>query len=325
MVKLKRPVKPHNFIQTEDAVIRSQTDQPNLLIFLHIPKNAGTTLVHVIRRQYPKQSVFWFSYDRPELVAKFEKMDEKERGELLCLGGHIPFGIHEEFKDIPVTYITMLRDPVARFISEYGQLSRVLQSGNWRSGSWRPPIERLKSLGDYLDYRIETNAMEVQTRFIGGYALPPGTQRQFEPLPEDALQRAKDNLRKHFLVTGITQRFDESLLLMKRRLGWKSHIFYARQNTAPQVASYSDIPTELLERIIEHTRIDAELVCFAEELLDEAIAAEGDDFQKELGKLHRVNHTLFTLSNTWKRFIPPKFQNAPGIRHVRALGYKLLR
>ena len=304
----------------EEAVMRSQIDQPNLLIFLHIPKNAGTTLVHVIRRQYPKQTVFWFSYDRPELISEFESMDEKERGELLCLGGHIPFGIHEEFKDIPATYITMLRDPVARFISEYGQLRRVS-----RSGSWKPPQERLKSLGDYLDYRIETNAMDVQTRFISGYMPPPGTQPPFEPLPEDALVRAKDNLKKHFLVTGITQRFDESLLLMKRRLDWKSHIFYARQNTAPQVASYSDIPTELLERIIEHTRIDSELVCFAEELLDEAIAAEGDAFQEELRKLHRVNHTLFTLSNTWKRVIPPTFRNAPGIRHVRALGYKLLR
>ena len=320
MVKLKWPVKPRNIIQKEDTGMRSQTDRPNLLIFLHIPKNAGTTLVHVIRRQYPKQTVFWFSYDRPELISEFEAMDEKERGELLCLGGHIPFGIHEEFKDIPATYITMLRDPVARFISEYGQLLRVP-----RIGSWKPPEERLESLGDFLDYRIETNAMDVQTRFISGYMPPPGALPPFEPLPEDALVRAKDNLRKNFLVTGITQRFDESLLLMKRRLDWKSHIFYARQNTAPQVASYSDIPTELLERIIEHTRIDSELVCFAEGLLDEAIAAEGDAFQEELGKLHRVNHMLFTLSNTWKRVIPSTFRNAPGIRHARALGYKLLR
>ena len=58
MVKLRRPVKSHNFIQKEDAVMRSQTDQPNLLVFLHIPKNAGTTLVHVIKRQYPKQAFF---------------------------------------------------------------------------------------------------------------------------------------------------------------------------------------------------------------------------------------------------------------------------
>jgi hypothetical protein len=299
--------------------MRSQTDQPILLIFLHIPKNAGSTLVHVIRRQYPKQSVFWFSYDRPELISEFEEMGEKERGELLCLAGHFPFGIHEEFKDIPATYITMLRDPVARFMSEYGQLRRVS-----RSGSWRPPRERLESLEDFLDFRIETNAMDVQTRFISGHMPPPGAQPPFEPLPEDALVRAKDNLRKHFLVTGITHRFDESLLLMKRRLGWKSHIYYARQNTAPKVASYSDIPAELLDRIVEHTRIDSELVCFAEELLDEAIAAEGDAFQEELRKLHRINHTLFTLSNTWKRVIPPAFRDAPGFRHVRALGYKLL-
>ncbi len=319
MVKHKRPVKPRNFIQTEDALMRPQTDQPNLLIFVHIPKNAGTTLIHVIKRQYPKQAVFLLSYDWPELVSEFETMDEKERGEILCLGGHVPFGIHEEFKDTPATYITILRDPVERFISEYGQLRRAS-----RSSSWRPPNERLKSLGDYLDYRIENNAMDVQTAFISGYLPPPRTQPPFEPLPEDALVRAKDNLEKHFLVTGITQRFDESLLLMKRRLDWKSHIFYARQNTAPKDASYSDIPPELLERIIEHTRNDSELVRFAEEILDEAIAAEGESFQEELRKLHRVNHTLFTLSRAWKRVVPPAIRDAPGIRHVKALGYKLL-
>lgn len=298
--------------------MRIPENQPNLLIYLHIPKTGGSTMKHIIGRQYSKQSVFWFSNDRPELVSEFEALDEKKRAELRCLEGHFPFGIHEEFSRAS-TYMAILRDPVARFISEFGQLQRVS-----RSGGWRPPADRLKSLDDFLSYRVETNAMDVQTRFISGYMPPPGSQPPFEPLPVDALARAKDHLEKHFLVTGITERFDESLLLMKRRLGWQRHIFYARKNAAPQPVSYSNIPTELLERITEHTQIDAELVRFAGELLEKAIRAEGEGFQEELRKLHRVNHMLFMLSNTWKRILPLTLRTAPGIRHISALGHKLL-
>ena len=70
--------------------------------------------------------------------------------------------------------------------------------------------------------------------------------------------------------------------------------------------------------------MDAELVRFAGKLLDEAIRAEGEGFQQELRKLHGDNHTLFMLSNAWKRLLPRTLRNAPGIRHIGALGHKLL-
>ena len=297
----------------------TRADQSSLLTFLHIPKNGGSTLNHIIGRQYPWQTVFWFSYDRPELVSQFEAMDEKQWAELRCLGGHFPFGIHEECPRT-ASYITMLRDPVARFISEYGHLQR-----GERSGRWWPPRDRLKSLADFLDYRIETNGMDVQTRFISGNMPAPGAEPPLDPLPVDALERAKENLKKHFIVVGLTDRFDESLLLMKDRLDWQSRIFYSRKNTAPQPTSYADIPADVLDRITEHTQIDAELVRFAGELLDEAISEEGEAFQKDLRKLQRVNHTLFMLKSTLNRVFPPAVRNAPGIRHVSALGHKLLR
>ena len=295
-------------------------DRRDLLIFVHLPKTGGTTMEHLIRRQYPEQAVRWISYDRPELLSEFQALDAKQKAELRCLMGHVPFGVDAQLSGNPV-YITMLREPVARFISEYGQVRRVT-----RTGAWRPPVDQVKSmaLDDFLNYRIENNAMDVQTRFISGYIPPAGTQPPFEPLPGDALERAKINLRKHFVVTGLMERFDESLLLMKRRLGWKKHLFYARRNTAPRPSSGGDVPPETLKRIVEHTRLDAELVRFGAELLEEAVRAEGEAFQKEVRKLRRMNHTIFLLTNSWKRS-PQWVQNAPGLRQARALGRRLLR
>jgi len=302
------------------AGTHAPAERRDVLVFVHVPKTGGMTLDHLIRRQYPEKAVLWISYDRPELLSEFQALDAKQKAELRCLLGHVPFGIDAQLSGNPV-YITMLREPVARFISEYGQVRRVT-----RTGAWRPPVDQVKSmtLDDFLNYRIENNAMDVQTRFISGYLPPAGMQPPFEPLPGDALERAKDNLRKHFVAVGLMERFDESLLLMKRRLGWNKHLFYARRNTAPRPSSGGDVPPETLKRIVEHTRLDAELVRFGAELLEEAVRAEGEAFQKEVRKLRQVNHTIFLLTSTWKRS-RQWVRNAPGMRQVRALKHRLLR
>ncbi|MDH3602548.1 MAG: sulfotransferase family 2 domain-containing protein [Candidatus Tectomicrobia bacterium] len=300
--------------------IHTPADRHEVLIFVHVPKTGGMTLDHMIRRQYPDQALHWISYDRPELLSEFQALDAKKKGEIRGLLGHVPFGIDAQLSGNPV-YITMLRDPVTRFISEYHQVRRMT-----RPGAWRPPVDQVKSmtLDDFLNYRIENNTMDVQTAFIGGYIPPAGTQPPFEPLPENALQRAKDNLRNHFVVVGLTERFDESLLLMKRRLGWNKHLFYARRNVVLRSASDRDVPPETLERIVEHTRLDAELVRFSAALLDEAVREEGEAFQIELRKLRWVNHAVFLLTNTWKRS-PLWVRNAPGLRHVRTVVHNVLR
>jgi len=295
--------------------------QHDVLIFVHVPKTGGLTLDHLIRRQYSHEAVRWISYDRPEQVSEFRALNRQQRSQIRCLTGHVPFGVHRELPGNPV-YVTMLRDPVARFVSEFGQVLRVP-----RAGAWRPPQEQLHSfsLEDFLDYRIETNAMDVQTRFLGGYIPPVGTQPPFDPLPDDALERAKENLRQHFLVVGLTERFDESVLLMKKRLGWNRHLFYARKNAAPKkFSSGSGVAPETLERIAAHTQLDAELVRFGGELLESAILSEGKEFQKELRQLHRVNRTIFALRNVWQRS-PSWLHKAPGSRQIRALGHYLLR
>ena len=39
------------------------------------------------------------------------------------------------------------------------------------------------------------------------------------------LREAKKNLRRHFSFVGISERFDETLLLLGRTLGWR-HVYY---------------------------------------------------------------------------------------------------
>ncbi len=84
------------------------------LIFLHIPKTAGTTLNRIIDWQYNPLSIFTVDPHRIRAtVARFKTFPEQRRRRFRVVRGHLVFGIHE-FLPQSATYITMLRQPVAR-------------------------------------------------------------------------------------------------------------------------------------------------------------------------------------------------------------------
>ena len=89
------------------------------LIFLHIPKTAGTTLNRIIEWQYNPLSIFTIDPHRIRAtVDRFKTLSEQRRRQLRVVRGHMPYGIHK-FLPQGGTYITMLREPVARVLSSY--------------------------------------------------------------------------------------------------------------------------------------------------------------------------------------------------------------
>lgn len=93
------------------------------VIFLHIPKTAGTTLRSIICRQYESNTIATFfpvgKYPLKEFK-EFKKDIEKQVRDIKCLTGHVCMGwqCHELFPQTS-TYITFLRAPVDRVISLY--------------------------------------------------------------------------------------------------------------------------------------------------------------------------------------------------------------
>ncbi len=307
--------KPH-----EDCIDPySGKAQKTPLVFIHIPKAGGSTLKEIILRQYPRGTAMWISYQRREMVDAFLAKSAEERAKLNCLMGHIPYGFHEELSP-PVFLFTMLREPVSRFLSEYQYLL-----GFDFKGAWLPPDSAMASLEAFLDYRIQTGAMDVQTAMISGYFPGVGVQPPFDPLPEDALERAKANLRGHFGLVGVTERFDETMLLLKRRLGWSRGVHYARRNTTSRNSSSPSVDPALLERIRQHTLNDAALVAYANELLAQALAGQDASFTEELAALKRRNHRINLLPEPLKRIQSSRVFALPGLRRIRGAVGKVVR
>jgi len=87
------------------------------------------------------------------------------------------------------------------------------------------------------------------------------------PCTAEILRKAKENLH-YFSVVGLTERFEETLALMKLRFGWKLQS-YSSFNVTRTRPKKRDLPQSTLDLIAERNRFDIELYdCVAKSFED---------------------------------------------------------
>ena len=89
------------------------------IIFLHIPKTAGST-VHKILHNEDKGLKHFLCVNYKE-IELFEKLSIVEKKEIKIIRGHLPFGVHENYPGA-ITYFTFFRNPIKRSISDFNYL-----------------------------------------------------------------------------------------------------------------------------------------------------------------------------------------------------------
>jgi Galactose-3-O-sulfotransferase len=253
-----------------------------LIIFLHNLKTGGTTLRTLIARQYPSDAVHTVG-GRPEEFGSPDQAREIDLAKTRVIQGHIPFGLHQVLAR-PTVYTTMLRDPVDRMASlYYFTLNSPTRAIHQESSAHLGSLEQFVSSGTLL----ETD--NGQTRRLSGL------KAAFGECSEAMLERAKMNIRHHFAIVGLSERFDESVILMKRLFGWRS-TFYLREKVTQQRPMKEELPDAAVRTVLEYNQLDSELHRFAHQMLDQAIARRGDSFRLELDGFKRVNAELTRLS-----------------------------
>ena len=106
------------------TVAKQDNDSQPAVIFLHIPKTAGTTLLRILDRQYPPEVVHSFGADAHQSVVEYKALGEETRNKIRLLRGHMAYGLHEYLPNA-AGYFTVLREPVARVISYYNFIRRT--------------------------------------------------------------------------------------------------------------------------------------------------------------------------------------------------------
>lgn len=91
-------------------------------VFLHVPKAGGSTLIHALEWSFGKHSV-WRRRD-PGWPMDLPAGEELPASHVKAYAGHMTYGLHARL-GVPVTYLSLVRDPVSRLCSAYHYIRRV--------------------------------------------------------------------------------------------------------------------------------------------------------------------------------------------------------
>ena len=253
-------------------------------IFLHIPKTGGTSLRTATRWVYGWRGVYTSSkeeFDPEDVASSIENPSD-----IRLVRGHLAYGLHEHIAG-KCRYFTMLRDPVSRVISLYYYIKH----------GWPDSEAAGLSLAEYIESDHHAYKWNEQTQQLAG---PPFADERTQG--EEALfRRAKRNLASKNLAFGITERFDESLLLLKRQLGWSLDPLYVRSNTTRKRPSKEEVDPDVRARIREQNQLDLRIYDHVQQRTEEMILAdpildeELTRFESKVAALSTVRTPLVNL------------------------------
>jgi len=272
------------------------TIQRKLLAFAHIEKAAGQTFISVLENNYtyrhcrvkPLKTSHKgvFTADDLRTVLRINPF-------VTCISGHSV----KPFSDLEiiapnVRYLTLLRDPVMRYISHY-QYQVEIMGRNF-------------SFDDFLNNDFATN---LQTTKIAG---------------SPDVNEAKRILTDKFLLVGLAEQFDEFLLLLQKKLLPETFdVRYERRNIAKTnriKATIMNNITRYQERIIQNNLLDIDLYEYVKQhLFKQAkatyLASEGLRIQDALPESAK----LTSLSNKCIGRLYRGLYYAPIIKLIRHL------
>lgn len=208
------------------------------LIFLHLPKNAGTSMNSILKKNYSSDEIYEvrFNVDRSGNLEEFKGMPQDDRDKIKFLSGHFNFGLHTYFSN-PFQYVSMMRHPVERTVSFYNYIKRKEN-------------HRLKDV-------VKDKSLIECVREVKDFDVVNGQARKLSGTDDESLmlEKALENIDNHFAFMGIQEYFEESILLLGHKLntkvGYLSHLNKAGAD--------HQIDNQLIEEIEKLNQVDLEL------------------------------------------------------------------
>ncbi|MCE2772841.1 MAG: hypothetical protein LW750_05310 [Bacteroidetes bacterium] len=256
---------------------------PKTLIFLHIPKTAGSTTRGILEMNYRKNERFLVREmwkDNPN----FKKLSDAERARIKLLYGHMGFGLHEYLNHSHVEYFSLMRPVVPRIISLYEHILRFPDHHfAAEMDEHRYTLEELFTKANFLPFD------NCQVRMLSGNMHAP-----FGTIGANDLQKAISNIEQHFPIVGIQERFDEFILLLQQRYNWK--IPYYRRLKVNRSAKRYQPDAATLDVINTYNQLDHKLYLYVCERFKKQLS-QHPEIAKKFPRYQKRNHYFSMLMN----------------------------
>jgi len=256
-------------------------EEKSKIIFLHIPKAGGVTLSQILRNNYKRIFQIRGNCVRKD-IDELKQMSIEEIESYDCIMGHMGFGLHKLFKS-NVTYFTILRDPVDRLISHYFYVLRYPDHYLYKKVK-----DGNLTFENYINSDLTSELYNGQTRLLAGDNGFPITFKDKMKLDNTDLEKAKNNLNKHFSFVGILKNYNLNLIILKYIFNWKN-IFYYKKNVSAKRPSKNDISDNVKSIIKINNQLDIELIEYAKDLFQEKLSSLEVNISEELIRFNRIN------------------------------------
>jgi hypothetical protein len=204
---------------------------------IHIGKTGGSSFKEWIYQNIKDPNDIYVNHDVPKSVEQALKKNLSNGYHPKFILGHFSYGTHEFIKDPNPEYVTLLRDPIKRFISQYYHWIRHRKSG------FTPNLQSLgcEKIEDFINHRCSYNIANLATRRI--------LNRFNVKLGELDISLARERIDS-FSEVGYIENIDDLLGRFSKRYGLTNKPI-GMFNVHSSIANTVDkLDQSLLERVI---------------------------------------------------------------------------
>jgi len=242
------------------------SDKP-IIIFVHIPKCAGTSIRNLFNRIYDTDKIY-DPFDQPD----FENSTKGDFDRFDVLFGHRHYGAHEKLTR-PYRYVTFLRNPVTRLFSNWQYI---------RTHKTHRDYEKAVKCSTALDFYSsggEPWGANGMAKMLAGF------DPRYINLNDRKLGiQATRNLRNFYFV-GTSELMELSLVCLRQKLGWNTIPFCPTKHNASKYTTKLGLDEKI--KLSEYCKEDLELALDVLSTFEKCPPALIEE-AKDLAAVHKV-------------------------------------